>query len=195
MESTALSQHSTSDIQRRTARSLLWVGIVSIIMLFAGLTSGYIVRQAEGDWLVVSLPSAFWWSTLIIVLSSATMWWGQHAIKKGNTKLLGIALGITLSLGLLFMALQFLGWNQLVQNGIYMTGPQSNVAGSFLYVIPGLHLAHLIFGLFSLAYTRYKVSSGAYSAQQYSGVSLTATYWHFLDFLWVYLFFFLLYIR
>lgn len=195
MESTAFTQEEKATIQRRTAKSLLWVGIVSIIMLFAGLTSGYIVRQAEGDWLVIELPTSFWYSTLLILISSATMWWAHRGIKKGDIKTLQLGLVLTLVLGVAFVAAQFKGWAELIASGIYMTGPNANVAGSFLYVIPALHLIHVFFGILCLAYTRVKAGNGDYTAQEHLGVDMMATYWHFMDTLWVYLFFFLLYIR
>ncbi len=179
--------------QQDTAlKIVLWVGIASIIMLFGGLTSAYIVRQAEGNWVLFELPVTFYISTALIILSSVTMIWAFSALKrnKRNTSLL--ALAITFFLGLGFMAFQFMSWDALVKQEIFFIG---NPSGSFLYVISGLHLAHVIGGFIFLLVAMIKTYRGKYFADNLTGLSLCSTYWHFLDALWVYLFIFLLIIR
>lgn len=176
-----------------TLKIVLWVGIASIIMLFAGLTSGYVVRQAEGNWQQFEIPQAFYFSTGFIVLSSLTMLLASQSIKKNNKAGLRLWLIVTLGLGLAFIFSQFLGYNQLVQQGIYFTG--GNVSGSFFYVITGLHIAHLAGGILSLVFTSAKALLNKYDAQNYLGVSLCGIYWHFLAILWIYLFVFLAAIR
>ncbi|MGI8891990.1 MAG: cytochrome c oxidase subunit 3 [Bacteroidia bacterium] len=179
--------------QQDTAlKIVLWIGIASIIMLFGGLTSAYIVRQAEGNWVLFELPVTFYISTALIILSSVTMIWAFSALKrnKRNTSLL--ALAITFFLGLGFMAFQFMSWDALVKQEIFFIG---NPSGSFLYVISGLHLAHVIGGFIFLLVAMIKTYRGKYSANNLTGLSLCSTYWHFLDALWVYLFIFLLIIR
>lgn len=176
-------------------KMLLWLGIGSIIMLFAGLTSAYIVRQAEGNWLAFNLPNLFWLSTFIIIVSSLTVNWAVVEVKRNNTKKLKKAIIVTIILGLFFALTQFLAWKDLFQNNIVFAGTYSNPAGSFLYVITGLHLAHLIGGLIALVIVLYKSVKGVYNSENTLGVQLCATYWHFLDVLWVYLFLFLLLLR
>jgi cytochrome c oxidase subunit 3 len=167
--------------------------MVSMVMLFAGLTSAYLVKQADTGWIRFDLPSAFYISTVLILLSSITKHYALVSIKKrGDTQQLLIGLLITLGLGLGFCFTQFLGWIQLVNKGIFFVGHPS---GSFLYVITGLHLAHLIGGLIYLNVVIIKTLRGCFTKEYYLPVSLCSIYWHFLDILWVYLFFFLLIIR
>jgi len=171
-----------------TPKMLLWISIVSMIMLFAGLTSGYIVRQAEGNWLLFDLPKIFLLSTILIMLSSISMQLALRSIKKGNNKTNLINLMITLGLGLGFCFTQFMGWSSMVDQGVFFVG---NPSGSFLYVITGLHLAHLAGGIICLIVIITKSILERYDKENYMGISLTASYWHFLDILWVYLFVFL----
>jgi cytochrome c oxidase subunit III len=206
------------EIKNKALRTLLWFGIVSITMLFAGLTSAYIVRQGEGKWVEFSLPVLFAVSSVFILLSSVTMQWGLNSIKKNRIKNLRIALLLTLLLGTGFVFSQYYAWSELYHNGIVFTGTigdiktdykyipsnnetaadarsTGNVAASFLYVITGLHVAHLLAGLITLIIVFSRALIGKYSANNYNGVRLCAIYWHFLDGLWLYLFLFLLYIR
>lgn len=175
-----------------TSKIFLWIAIASIIMLFAGLTSAYIVRQAEGNWVHFELPKIFYLSTAFIMLSSASMQWALSAVKKNHLKNLLTGLIITLGLGLAFSFSQFFGWSKLVEEKIFFVG---NPSGSFLYVLTGLHLAHLAGGLIYLLVVITKSIMNKYSSENNLQVQLCATYWHFLDILWVYLFVFLLAIR
>ena len=207
-----------AEVKRKAQKSLLWFGLVSIVMLFAGLTSAYLVRQGEGKWVEFSIPGTFAISTLIILISSVSMQWAVASVKKGNTRNLKKALLITLLLGVAFAGSQYVAWSQLYHNGIAFTGRVSdiktnfnyipagketvaeacdvgNVAGSFLYVITGLHVLHLIAGILSLFVVFSRARRNKYSSENYNGVKICAIYWHFLDGLWVYLFLFLLYIR
>jgi cytochrome c oxidase subunit 3 len=175
-----------------TLKVLLWLSIVSMIMMFAGLTSGYIVRQADGNWLVFELPRIFYFSTAAILLSSISMQWALQSVKKDNIPNLRTGLIITLGLGLVFAFAQFMAWSRLVEMGVFFTG---NPAGSFLYVLTGLHLAHLTGGLIALMVLTSRAIQGRYHSGNHLGVRLCTTYWHFLDGLWVYLFIFLLVTR
>jgi cytochrome c oxidase subunit 3 len=208
------------EIKRKALRTLLWFGIVSITMLFAGLTSAYIVRQGEGKWAEFTLPRLFALSCLIIILSSVSMQWALTSIKKNNARNLRTGLMFTLLLGIGFVVCQYLAWSELYRNGIVFTGTigqiksdyhyvytdaaketaadissAGNVAGSFLYVLTGLHVAHLLAGLIALLVVNVRSLRNKYSSADYNGVRMVATYWHFLGGLWLYLFLFLLYIR
>jgi len=170
----------------------MWLFIGSVVMLFAALTSAYIVRQAEGNWLFFELPGLFTTSTIVILLSSVTMQWAFWSAKKDNLELVKIMVTITSVLGLAFLVLQFEGWKQLVANQVYLVG---NPSGSFLYIITGLHGLHLISAVIFLlivlvATYRYKVHS-----RNLTQIEMCTTYWHFLGGLWLYLFVFLLLYR
>jgi cytochrome c oxidase subunit 3 len=197
-----------------TRKFLLWLGIVSIVMLFAGLTSAYMVRQGEGKWVKFDLPSLFLVSTVMIVLSSITIQWAVNSVKKNNLPALSRALVLTAILGAGFVLFQYLSWKQLVDSGIYFVGTVKdinanyeyiragtenpadvqNVAGSFLYALTGLHVIHLLGGLIALSVVLWRAFRKKYSSENYEGLSVCATYWHFLDGLWIYLYLFLIFI-
>jgi cytochrome c oxidase subunit III len=177
--------------QRKAAKPLLYIGIVSMVMLFAGLTSAYVVRADNGNWLVFSLPSISIVGTAIIVMSSLTLLMAQRAIKKDDFRTTQIGLFLTLILGIAFFFTQISGWRELTEQGIYFIGKYANASGSFLYLIALVHLAHMIGGLIALSVSLTKSLLKKYSSEDYLGIELTAIYWHFLDLLWVYLFLFL----
>jgi cytochrome c oxidase subunit 3 len=177
--------------KRKAAKPLLYIGIVSIVMLFAALTSAYIVRADSGNWLVFKLPPITILSTGVIVASSVTMFIAQRAIKKDEYKTTTLGLLLTFALGVVFLMTQLAAWNQLVAKGIYFAGKYSNASGSFLYLIAFMHVLHMAGGFVALFVSLFKTIKKRYSSADYLGLELTATYWHFLDILWVYLFLFL----
>jgi cytochrome c oxidase subunit 3 len=179
-------------IKQKTIKQLLWVGIGSICMFFGGLTSAYIVRRAEGNWTNFMLPDWFWYSTITIIISSFLLFYAKRNMKRDILPT-NIIFSVFM-LGLLFAFFQFNGWQELIDKGIYLTGEGSNVAGSFLYVLTLSHLAHLIGGLIALLITTINSVKGKYNSENYLGLELTSTYWHFLGVLWLYLFVFLKYI-
>ncbi|MBB6612185.1 cytochrome c oxidase subunit 3 [Pontibacter sp. Tf4] len=169
----------------------LWLIILSIVMMFGAFTSAYIVRRAEGNWLEFDLPQMFIINTVLIILSSVTMQWANNAAKKDNLSLVKIMLALTMLLGAGFLFGQLSAWDNLVQNNVYFGGTSSNPAGSFLYVLTGVHGFHLITGLIFLAIVlmasfKYKVHS-----KNMLRLQLCTIYWHFLGGLWLYLYFFL----
>ena len=192
MNTVAIEQKDPTYTSIPTSKIFLWIILASIIMLFAGLTSAYIVREAEGNWVHFKLPAAFYYSTAIIIISSLSMQWALASVRKNQIKNLLTGLIITLGLGLAFAFTQFLGWTKLVDEKIFFTG---NPSGSFVYVLTGLHLAHLAGGIIYLLVVITKSIMGRYHSQNNLQVQLCTTYWHFLDILWVYLFIFLLVVR
>jgi cytochrome c oxidase subunit III len=173
-----------------TAKVVLWVALGSIVMLFAGLTSGYIVRMAEGKWKLFDIPQVFYISTAVILLSSITMHLSIVSVRNNDLPAVKRWLIVTLGLGLVFAFCQFLGWNQLVSQGVHFVD-KTTPSGSFFYAITGLHLAHVAGGIIALMVTAGKSIMEKYNSGNYLGISLTATYWHFMDGLWIYLFVFL----
>ncbi len=172
---------------------MLWLAIVSILMMFAGWTSGYLVRKAEGRWHEFELPQIFWYSTGILLVSSISMFLAVQYAKKDNFNALKIAISITFVFGLAFLTTQVIGFSDLIKNQLYFAG--SDVAASWLYALVGLHAAHVISGLVVLLISL--VSSFKFTADSKNllRIQLCATYWHFLDFLWLYLFVFLYFNR
>ncbi|MCI5058955.1 MAG: cytochrome c oxidase subunit 3 [Flavobacteriales bacterium] len=187
----AVSKNEKLSIRQKSSKPLLYIGIVSIVMLFAGLTSAYVVRRGAGDWVSFELPSAFFSSTFAIVLSSLFLFIGLKFAKRDRSSLMWVFL--TFIGGLAFTYYQFQAYGALVDSGIFFTG--GNASASFLYVITGLHLAHVIGGLIVLLVTVIQATRGKYNSTNTLGLELASIYWHFLGLLWIYLLTFLLYIR
>lgn len=170
----------------------LWVGIGSILMMFAGLTSAYIVKRNQANWSSFEIPTLFWISTIAIVLSSCTLYLASKSFKERMMSRYRSLMAVTLLLGIIFIVLQFFGFKQLWDEGLTL---QRNVAYSFLYVIVGLHALHVIGGVVALVVMSLKAFSKKTRIYSYVPVDLISTYWHFVDVLWVYLLIFLLMIR
>ncbi|MBX9852631.1 MAG: cytochrome c oxidase subunit 3 [Cytophagaceae bacterium] len=167
----------------------LWLFLVTVIMIFASLTSYYIVKKAEGNWHDFDLPNYFWVNTAVIIISSATMHWAYLSAKKDKFQMLKMALLITTILGIAFLIGQYFCWTDLYERGIKLSG---NVSGSILFLLSGLHWCHLIGGVIFLIVVFGKSLSFNIHAKNLVALEMCATYWHFLGGLWVYLFVFLL---
>ncbi|NIO86104.1 MAG: heme-copper oxidase subunit III, partial [Candidatus Aminicenantes bacterium] len=117
----------------RAKKMMLWFGIVSLIMGFAGWTSAYIVSSSRDDWMTdFTLPQAFLYSTTVLVLSSLTYILAKRAIKQDNSKAGTRWLVLTLVLGITFIILQFQGFSEMIGRGYYFTGPTSNITMSYV---------------------------------------------------------------
>ncbi len=171
----------------------MWTAIGSMIMMFGGFTSGYVVRRAQGNWDIFDLPVLFWISTGVILLSSLTMYLSVKTLKNEKLKQHKNFVSITVILGITFGVLQFFGFLELYQNNIKMSG---NPSGSFLFVIAGAHLLHVLGGVVALIVQYFKSNRYAVSsAIDTSGIEIVATFWHFVDILWLYLFVFFIFFR
>lgn len=169
----------------------LWLFIVSIIMLFAALTSAYIVKQADGNWLSFKLPGIFAVNTIIIAVSSLTMHLAYLAAKKDALERIKWLLFATVILGSIFLVGQYVSWAELVKNDVYFV---SNYAsGSFIYVFTGLHALHLVSGIIFLLITVVSAFRMKIHSKNLVQIEMCMTYWHFLGGLWVYLYVFLLF--
>ncbi|UHG91544.1 cytochrome c oxidase subunit 3 [Spirosoma oryzicola] len=186
----AVIEEPEETLSMNPKKFILWLFIVSIIMLFAAMTSAYLVRRAEGNWLEYDIPAVFSYSSIVLVASSLTMHWAYLAAKKDNFGGLKIAITITFALGMAFLYMQFQGWVDLVKQNVFFVG---NPAGSFMYVFTGLHAFHLISGLAVLVFALIAAFKLRIHAKSLNQLEIAATYWHFLDILWLYLFFFLVY--
>ena len=171
---------------------IIWLFIISIVMLFASQTSAYLVRRAEGNWAEFEIPQIFWFSTLVLIISSASMHWALLSAKRNIQASLKIAVGLTFAFGMLFLIMQYFGWQNLQQQGVFLKG---NPSGSFFYIFTGLHMAHLLLGLGILIATLIVAFKIGINSENMILVEVCATAWHFLDILWIYLFVFLLYFR
>ena len=170
----------------------LWVGIGSIVMMFAGLTSAYVVKRSQANWQTFEIPQAFWYSTIVILLSSLTIHLSAKAFKERMMARYRKLLTLTMILGVLFVITQYIGFSDLWRNGFTL---QSSVSYSFLYVIVGLHGLHVVGGVIALVVMSLKAFSTKQRNYSIVPVELISTYWHFVDILWIYLLLFLIAIR
>jgi cytochrome c oxidase subunit 3 len=182
-------------IREKVAKPMLWLGIVSMVMIFAGFTSAYVVSHESAKWLKFELPQLFYISTAIIILSSVTMNSAVSAAKKNDFNGIKRFSLITLVLGIAFVISQFMAYRFLIAQGIYFTGKTHNASGSFLYLLTFMHLLHLAAGLIALMVVSVKALRKKYNSEDILGIKLCAIFWHFLDVLWVFLFLFLLFVR
>jgi cytochrome c oxidase subunit 3 len=180
----------------RAKKMMLWFGIASLLMTFAGWTSAYIVSSTREDWLKsFELPSSFYVSTVLLIVSSFTYILAKKAMKDGKSSLCTAFLLTTLGLGLAFIAFQFNGFSQIVSQGYYFTGESSSVTTSYIFLIAMVHILHVIAGIISLSIVIFNQSKGKYSPDNLLGIELGATFWHFLDLLWIYLILFFYFYR
>ena len=191
-----LTQGTAEEKQERSKKMMLWFGIVSLIMAFAGWTSAYIVSSKREDWLDnIELPQSFFISTILIILSSITYIQAKRAIKVNKQKQSTNFLLLTLILGISFIVLQFIGFSQMLQSGYYFTGPTSNIKISYIFLIAFVHILHVVAGLISLLVVLTQQLRKKYTPTNMLGFELGATFWHFLDILWVYLIVFMFFVK
>ncbi len=170
----------------------LWIGLASIVMMFAGLTSAYLIKRNLSNWITFDLPLIFWYSTAVIIISSITLMRSRKAFSQRDMRSYRRWLTVTLILGVAFVIMQYIGFTQLWESGITLT---RNVSFSFLYIIVGLHALHVLAGVIALIVILVKAFSLKIKNYDPVQIELMSTYWHFVDFLWIYLLLFLVMIR
>lgn len=178
--------------------TILWIGVLGSAIMFGMITFIYAALRHKQHWQAIALPPSFWVSTLVIVVSSLTLHKANAAIKQENFIQYKNQIGATLFLGITFVVTQFLGWQQLVGQGIMLSGA---VAGSFVYVLSGLHIAHLVLGVAVLVWAYVDARKNATYIDGFiqnlnpvkrARLKLVSIYWHFVDIVWLYLFVFFL---
>ena len=180
----------------RAKKMMLWFGIISLSMGFAGWTSAYVVSSSRPDWLQdYYLPQAFLYSTVVIITTSVFMHLAKQFVKKNNHPLASFCLLATLVLSIVFVILQFKGFSQIIETGYHFTGPTSNITMSYIFLIAAAHIMHVFAGIIVLLVLIYNHYKKRYQPNNLLGLQLGVTFWHFLDFLWVYLILFLYFFR
>ncbi len=167
----------------------LWVGLGSIVMMFAGLTSAYIVKGAQTEWTTVEIPRLFYYSTAVILVSSITVQLALRMFKERRMQQYRKLITLTAILGIAFIGMQLIGFNQMWNRGVNFSG---SGAGQFLYIIFGLHALHVIGGVVALLIMFFRAFSSRIRNYNPVSIELASTYWHFVDLLWIYLFVFFL---
>ena len=181
--------------RKKSAKPMLWVSMISMVMFFAGLTSAYVISMRRDDWVTFELPDAFYISTVLIILSSITISISQRLIKKDKRELSIAFLLITFALGIAFVWQQYAGFEDLRSAGLFFTGPTSTVSTSFIIGISLMHAFHVFAGIIVLLVVIYNHFNHKYTSDDLLGFELGAIFWHFIDVLWIFLFFFFYFIR
>lgn len=181
---------------KRAIKMMVWLGIASLFMTFAGFTSAFIVSKSREDWILnFDLPTAFSFSLFIIITSSLSLILARRELLKNNFRSTTIYLTITFVLGVIFIISQFIGFNEIIENGYHFTGPTSTITTSFIFLIAFVHLVHVMAGLLVLVFVIYRNIKRKYSINNILGFELALIFWHFVDILWIYLFLFLVFFR
>ncbi len=190
MDNTASIGKETARVRSMNPKKFaLWLFLISVTMIFASLTSAYVVKKAEGNWLLIEFPELFQTTSIIIVISSITMHFAYISAKRNNLLNIRIGLSTTGILAIAFMVGQYLAWGDLVAKDVFFVG---NPAGSFIYVFTGLHVLHLVGGLIFLMVVLYRAFKYRVHSKNLLSIELCTTYWHFLGGLWLYLYIFLI---
>lgn len=170
---------------RRAAFTGLFVGLVTCFMLFAALTSAFVVRRGMADpkdWIPVDKPDVLFWNTGILLASSIVLDQSRRALKAGRRSQFNIWWTAATVLGVLFLGGQALAWWQLDRAGIYIA---SNAASSFFYVFTAAHAAHVLGGVAALLYVDVQALRLRLGPAKRTAIDITAIFWHFLDGLWI----------
>ena len=186
---------NTTSVKLHPHKFLMWASIGSICMMFAGLTSAYVVKKSQDNVISVNLPNVFLWSTFIIILSSVTLQLAIKSLKSHEVKQYKNYLLLTAGLGLLFAFMQYKGFQALDQSGVQFIGRNSNPGASFLLIIIGLHAIHVLGGVIALIVMSISTSFSKQKNISIIPIQVMSAYWHFVDVLWIYLLIFLIFMR
>jgi cytochrome c oxidase subunit 3 len=168
---------------------MMWMAMASMFMVFAGLTSAFILQSGSAKWVIFKLPIAFWFSTVVIMASSYTMSKAVTFFKSREKQRYKTFVSFTLILGILFIALQLLGFADLYKQNITLQGSASN---GFLFIISGLHIAHMVGAIIALVIVYLTAFHKKVKIYNSTSIEIMSLFWHFVDGLWIYLFIFFL---
>jgi cytochrome c oxidase subunit 3 len=195
------------------ARIGLFFALGGDLMFFVALISVFFVTKASGhfdaydhyinEWLPTAIPSILWLNTAVLLISSVTAEVARRAMFRENdamdewfgigrpiSKRATIWLSLTLFLGGLFLAGQWIAWNQLAAQHLFF---RSNPSSHFFYLITVTHALHLFLGIVALIAALMMLQlSRSFSTRQVF-IDTTVWYWHVMGVLWVFLFFLLEY--
>lgn len=172
-------------------RITMWVVLAAIVMMFAALSSAYIVLSTGEQWRPVRMPRMFLLSTGVIVASSFSFETAKRSLNQGRQSRSFRWLSMTLLLGMVFITCQLMGWRELTMQGVYFA---SHPHSSFFYFFTGVHGVHLLGGIAGLLYllTMMRLRRSAISERTQITAQLVSLYWHTMDALWLWLFLLLL---
>lgn len=182
--------HTSARQSTHPYKLTMWLSLVGLVMYFGALTSAYIVKRAQANWLIIELPDMFWVSSVVIVLSSVTIFLASRQTKQNQLSRANFLLAATAVLGCVFISTQLAGFRFLLDNGVHLEG---NVAGAFIYIIAWSHLVHVMAGIVGIA--AVYVHQLLRKQVSVTGVSVLCVFWHFIDVIWLYLLMLLYFFR
>ncbi len=195
-----LSPSRTQPQIMENQRMILWLFMVASILSFGGITSAYIVRMAQGNWLRFDLPSIFTINCLVVAASSACMIFAYRSAKTDELDRVKYGIWGAVIFGIAFMVLQYMGWLELNSHDIYFSPKRSDngdltplISGSFFFAISAIHYVHVFAGLIFLLVVLVKSYKLEVHKKNLLTISLAGTFWHFVGILWIYLYLFLKY--
>ena len=176
---------SNSPLPQGAYKIAIWIAIISIAMLFLALTAVMVARAEESsDWVQTTVPPLLYFNTLVLLTSSFTLELSRRALKRESANQFVRWLYVTTGLGIAFIAGQLIAWRELAAQGIYIT---TNPSSGFLYLLTAAHGLHLLGGILALLYLVFRTRKIILNPRKRIAVDITATYWHFMDGLWIYL--------
>jgi len=177
------------EVPSRTYRLGMWFALTGIVMLFAAFTSAMVVRRGMSfDWVSIEVPRVLWVNTLLLLVSSGTFELSRRALTAGERHGFRRWLNLTVVLGVAFLAGQLVAWRELASRGVYLS---TNPSSSFFYLLTAAHGVHLLGGVVALGYVVLRAGRMASRQARRTALDVTAIYWHFMDALWIYIFFLL----
>ena len=172
-------------IPQRAYFTVIQLGLAGIVMFFMALTSSFLVRKGLGnDWVAFHFPRILWLNTAILLASSITIQVARRHLHEDQRAAFQRWWTVTTSLGVLFLAGQFIAWRQLAGQGVFLV---SNPSSSFFYVLTAAHGLHLLGGILALFYVSHRNWRRARISQG-TAADVASIYWHCMDGLWVFLF-------
>lgn len=162
----------------------MWAFLATVTMLFAAFVSSYLIRRASADWVPVVLPTLLWWNSVVLVSSSLVLEGGRHALGRSGHRAARQWLLGSLLLGGTFVAGQAVVWRQLVAQGVFIP---SSPHSSFLYLLTGLHVLHVVAGLALMASVLHRLRHNR-PEEGPRLLRIVAAYWHYMGGLWIFLF-------
>ena len=185
----AVDIHSGKKYIIHPKKMVIWLVMVSVVMIFAALSSYLIVRKSEGNWMDIQVPEGFKISTIVIILSSITYIIGQSLYKKGQRWLSFSLVAITLALGYTFMYFQNEAFREMLDKGLKLA---DNTSVDIIYVFVWAHITHIVVALLYLVSLLFVIAFPKYTDSVKRRFENAGTFWHFLGLLWIYLYVFLL---
>jgi cytochrome c oxidase subunit 3 len=179
------SGDSRSSFPISKARLGLWILLIIILMMFAGLSSAYIVLRGTPDWQSIAIPPILWLNTAILLASSAAIEAARKSLAHRRVDVMKTWILVSAVFGFAFLTGQLYAWRQLVSAGVYLP---STLHSSFFYLLTGLHGIHLLGGVSAMGYVLARAFRNRIIPGTDESLQLCATYWHAMDGLWVYLF-------